>query len=71
MIVPQEKAGGTARQTEYDVVTILDKDVRGLWITTRNGEHFEAFPEQRLSRIGHFHPLSVNGLRVVEPGIKL
>ena len=56
VIVQQEKAGGTARQTEYDVVVIFDKDVRGLWITTRNGEYFEPFPKQRLGGLCHFNP---------------
>lgn len=34
VIVQPEKIGRPSRQTEYDVVAILDKDVRGLWITT-------------------------------------
>jgi hypothetical protein len=71
VIVQQEKAGRTARQTEYDVVVIFDKDVRSLWITTRNGEYFEPLPEQRLGGICHFHPCGVSGPRVVEPGIKM
>jgi hypothetical protein len=71
VIVQQEKAGGTARQTEYDVVVIFDKDVRSLRITTRNGEYFEPLPEQRLGGISHFHPCGVSGPRVVEPGIMM
>lgn len=56
VIVQQEKAGRTARQTKYNVVAIFDKDVRGLWITTCNGEYFEPFPEQRFGGICHFNP---------------